>query len=58
MIVDYKGEPTYIKKAYTANPKGDEWHIYNSKNQPTRAVTMPKNWEPSKTMRVNGMLGL
>ena len=56
-VVDYKGKPTFIKLAYTNDPNSDQWNRYDESNQPVEAVRMPKGWQPSKTVRVNGVLG-
>lgn len=62
ITVDHKGKPTTIKQVYTGNPNGDEWHIYgedvNGRVCPVRSETMPKGWQPSKNVRVNGILGV
>jgi hypothetical protein len=60
--VNYKGKLTTIKRVYTDNPHSDEWHIYGEdcagRICPVSSETMPKGWMPSKTVRVNGILGV
>ena len=56
-IVDYHGEPRFAKQSYTGNPHHDEWVISNKDGVPAIAEMMPKGWQPSRTMRVNGILG-
>ena len=60
--VNYNGKPTTIKLVNTTNPHGDEWHVYGEdctgRVCPVKSELMPKGWRPSKTMRVNGILGV
>ena len=56
-IIDYKGSPRFIKLAYTRDPNSDQWNLYNENNVPTTSLRMPKGWQPSNRVRVNGVLG-
>jgi hypothetical protein len=62
ITVNYNGKPTTIKQVSTDNPHSDEWHIYGEdctgRIAPVSRETMPKGWKPSKTVRVNGILGV
>ncbi len=57
MIVNYEDEARFMKLRSTANPYTDEWNIYRD-GAPVTSIDMPKGWQPSKRVRVNGVLGV